>query len=71
MGDDVDKKCLVVRAPCCGRVVIATSTRPEVYDRKAKMEVAKLAGDGYTVETRTVEEVRMLPFGCKCKKAAA
>jgi len=71
MTDEIDKRCLIVRAPCCGRVVIATSLRPNVYDRQTKMEVATLAGKGYTVETRPVEEVRQMPFGCHCKKEAA
>lgn len=63
--------CVVARAPCCGRVVFACVNRKPAMDRQAKREIADLAADGYTIETRTASEVRELPFGCHCKKAAA
>ena len=60
--------CVIARAPCCGRVVMAVGRDGPAMDKETKGELADLAVKGYTIETRSAEEVRMLPFGCHCKK---
>jgi hypothetical protein len=65
-GDQQD--CIVVRAKCCGRVVMATVNLPEVMDAAMKRGIAEYVIAGFPVEHHTAEEARKLEFGCRCAR---
>ena len=59
--------CIVIMAPCCGRVIMATVNDDHV-DAGTRKTIANAFLLRYIVEHKTAEEVRQLPFGCRCGK---
>ena len=59
--------CIVITAPCCGRVIMAT-VNDEHMDNGTRNEIAYAVIRKYVVEHKTAEEVRKLAFGCRCGK---
>lgn len=60
--------CIVIMAPCCGRVIMAT-VNDEHMDAGTRNEIASAVQRKYRVEHKTADEVRKLPFGCRCGRA--
>ena len=59
--------CIVIMSPCCGRVIMAVVNDDHI-DNDTMREIAQFVRDRYIVEHKTAEEVRKLPFGCRCGK---
>ncbi len=63
---DAAPSCVVVRTPCCKRVIFTAVNEPHVMDREYYKDFAELIRDGCSVEHMSVEAVRKDNWGCNC-----